>query len=187
MLARELRVFERQARKLAAKLTPAALRVRCADPAFKPVEHVFQEELRRRGSAELRESKGLVVPRVSGRPSKIARAIGCAKEDRFEFEACATSGPVSVLSAYRLLLFAIEHEKQAIIPSVEALGAIFAAAPARFTEHDAALIRLAYYTGGRPESDQLRERDRSCWLAINKQIKRRICSQPSRGSRHSRI
>jgi hypothetical protein len=47
-------------------------------------------------------------------------------------------------------------ERQAIIPSVEALGAIFAAAPERFTKHDRALIRLAYYTGGRPESDLLR-------------------------------
>lgn len=61
-------------------------------------------------------------------------------------------------------------ERQPVIPSLEALGAIFAARPPRFTDHDAALILLAYYTGGRPESDLLRLRHGDVQLVDDKVV-----------------
>src|SRR5512139_2516943 len=49
-------------------------------------------------------------------------------------------------------------ERKAVIPSLEALGAILHADPARHVAEHRALFLLAYYTGGRPESDLLRLR-----------------------------
>jgi integrase len=45
-----------------------------------------------------------------------------------------------------------------VVPSSEIIGAILAAAPKRATAEHRALWTLAYYTGGRPESDLLRLR-----------------------------
>jgi hypothetical protein len=56
--------------------------------------------------------------------------------------------------------FTYTPEREAVVPSNEAIGAILAAKPAQLTADHRALFTLAYYTGGRPESDLLRLRQR---------------------------
>ena len=56
--------------------------------------------------------------------------------------------------------FTYVPEREAVVPSNEAIGAILAANPPRLTDAHRALFTLAYYTGGRPESDLLRLRHR---------------------------
>jgi hypothetical protein len=66
--------------------------------------------------------------------------------------------------------FTYTPARAAVVPSDGIMGAILAAAPKRFTPAHRALLMLAYYTGGRPESDLLRLRHRDVELPENKVV-----------------
>jgi hypothetical protein len=93
--------------------------------------------------------------------------------------------PANVGRARKSKAWTYTPKRQPVIPSTAALAAIFTAPPSRMRPEHQAFFRLAYCTGGRPESDLLRLTHNDVDLVDGGKV-RSVDGKPVLGSVHFR-